>query len=667
MNRTNQNPQHKSHPTKPRPQTPTSTSSFSPQPEIEPAAAANQAKQFLSPDAPNILALQRTMGNKAIQRLIGQRQSKVQRHWMPGEQEEVQAMPAIQRHWMPGEEQEIQAKRLQRQEDEELQETPAVQRVAMSRSFGMPGYVQRRAIVQETINHHLWSNAAAHRPIQREDGKTPEAPAPEAKTEAKSTPITFTSPITFDKTEIPADGKTTAQAQVKFDPAGSTIKWELDGERFGSSISDGGLVTPGSDLKGNESAKLQVKVVDSKTPTNATTGFITLWDAKLFQAKIDYPKFVAGTYSFPNFRPYNFGKFDVEYVPAGNVLNANMRVKFEFPDDPVTPPSARNLWGFFGGQERKAVEARHKTYITNFINQVTTQWSGRYQFKNVREPQSIWGKLNPISVNLKVEDVESNQHFLIKAYTKTAGTANVTGGGVTSLYKGDDVPKPAFNPGTAQGELTRVRRNTPTPILFANNTTDVPGTDLGKLQFLGTYLSRINNPKFDIKIDGYASKTGDSAKNQALSQSRADNVANVLRGAGVAQHNLAVNAHGDSGSTADAGWRKVEIASDIPVGWQNFQDVTAHEFGHMLGLDDEYAAGRGPLAEHHDLVAKAFGKEYADQVAKAGDTDYGSVMEGGSDVRIQHYVTFWQGLVESTLKGATPDPKFGWDDWKFIG
>ena len=354
-------------------------------------------------------------------------------------------------------------------------------------------------------------------------------------------------------------------------------------------------------------------------------------------------------------------------MPSGNVLNANMRVKFEFPDDPVTPPSARNLWGFFGGQERKAVEARHKTYITNFINQVTAQWSGRYQFKNVREPQSIWGKLNPISVSLKVEDVESNEHFLIKAFTKTAGTANVTGGGVTSLYKGNDVPQPAFNPGTAQGELTRVRRNTPTPLLFANNSTDVPGGELGKLQFLGTYLSRINNPKFDIKIDGYASKTGDSAKNQTLSQNRADNVANVLRGAGVAQHNLVVNAHGDSGSTADVGWRKVEIASDIPVGWQNFQDVTAHEFGHMLGLDDEYAAGRGPLAEHHDLVAKAFGKEYADQVAKAGDTDYGSVMEGGSDVRIQHYVTFWQGLVESTLKGAVPDPKFGWDDWKFIG
>lgn len=31
-------------------------------------------------------------------------------------------------------------------------------------------------------------------------------------------------------------------------------------------------------------------------------------------------------------------------------------------------------------------------------------------------------------------------------------------------------------------------------------------------------------------------------------------------------------------------------------------------------------------------------------------------MEGGDDVRIQHYVTFWSALAEATQKATLPDP-----------
>ena len=124
---------------------------------------------------------------------------------------------------------------------------------------------------------------------------------------------------------------------------------------------------------------------------------------------------------------------------------------------------------------------------------------------------------------------------------------------------------------------------------------------------------------------------------------------------------------GQAGASDGPEWRKVDITPSLNPGWENVQDVTAHEFGHMIGLGDEYAGGGSPTATHYNLVKKAFGQEYADQVAKRGDTDYASIMEGGNDVRIQHYVTFWSGLAETTLKAPVPDPKFGYDDWKFIG
>jgi outer membrane protein OmpA-like peptidoglycan-associated protein len=670
--------QKKSPHTRPHTATPTTTQL----PEIEPSAAANQAKQFLSPDAPHILALQRTMGNKAIQRLIAQRQSKAQRHWMPGEPEEVQAMPAIQRHWMPGEPEEVQTKRVQREaSDDELQETPARQRVALSRGFGVPGHGQRQAMIHETVSQNLWGNAAAAPTIQTwkkgvigggEDTgtKTTEGwkkATPNAEPGDKSefklgeerTPAVFAGPITFSQVELPADGKSTVQGVTKWTPPSRAVKWGFMGNDYGSTVTDTGQIKVGDNTQGNESVKLQVKAEDAADGSAFTTGFMTLYEAKFFQAKLDFPKFAAATHSFPNFTIGLNGKFDMDYQPAANRADATIKVKFAFPDEDLSKMGLGDMVNTIISQ----IERQQK-----FISQIAAQWSGRYQFKNVREPQSIWGKLNPVDVKVNVIPVTSGQHFTVNLYSKTKGRANV-GGGQVHMFAGSDVPKPAFNPGTAQGELTRVRRNTPTPILFANNSADVPGDAAAKLQFLGTYLSRIHNPKFDVTIVGHASATGQKTHNQKLSETRAQNVANILTGAGAAHHKIQPSGTGQTGADASEQWRKVEIVSDTPPGWQNMQDTTAHEFGHMIGLGDEYM-GDDPtqtLATHHALVAKAFGKDYADQVAKRGDTDYASVMEGGDDVRIQHYVTFWSALAEATQKAALPDPKFGYDDWKFIG
>jgi outer membrane protein OmpA-like peptidoglycan-associated protein len=597
----------------------------------------------------DVLALQGSIGNKGVRRYVSD--PAVQGHWLPGEPEEIQAMSAasrrplspahtVQAHWLSGEPEEIQAMRLGQQRSQ-----PGFGRAAFRAS---PPAAQR----------NLWGNQS--RPaVQRQDkGEVKEAP---------KTVVAFGA-VAFAPKEIPADGKTTAQANVKATPPGRSINWSIDGDEYGSTVNKSGLVTPGNDVKGEESVTLKVKAADEEQPEVFSLGMLTLWDAKFFQAKKDFPKFVAGNYTYPKFTKGFNGKFDVDYQPASNQLDITVKVKFNFIDDPAPQPSLFNLFGLLYKEPKADVEARHKAYRDNFMKIVTSQWSGRFQMQNVREPKSIWGKLNPVHSNVNVVEVDADQHFVIEVHQKKTGTANVHMG-TTQLFKGNDAPVPAFNTGaaTAEGELTRVRRNTPTPILFANNSADVPADAAAKLQFLGAYLSRINNPKFEVNIVGHASATGKEKHNQQLSVERADNVAAILQGAGAGHHKIGATAVGFAGADKSEQWRKVVISSDVPAGWQNIQDVTAHEFGHMLGLGDEYFMKGMPEATHYELVEKAFGSDYAEQVAKRGDTFSASIMERGDDVRVQHYVTIWSALCETTMKAPLPDPKFGYDDWKLIG
>ncbi len=42
-------------------------------------------------------------------------------------------------------------------------------------------------------------------------------------------------------------------------------------------------------------------------------------------------------------------------------------------------------------------------------------------------------------------------------------------------------------------------------------------------------------------------------------------------------------------------------------------------------------------------------------------------MQSGNDVRIQHYVTFWEALGEATAQAGAPVPPLTRADWEFIG
>jgi hypothetical protein len=192
----------------------------------------------------------------------------------------------------------------------------------------------------------------------------------------------------------------------------------------------------------------------------------------------------------------------------------------------------------------------------------------------------------------------------------------------------------------------------------------------------------MSRPKFIINVVGHASKTGPEPENIKYSQARAQSVMDKLKGYGVTNHTLSASGVGSTGATEDGSWRKVDFVASVDPSFSNVQDVDMHEFGHMLGLDDEYtyAGETRDWNSQKDFIKKMLGEEaygkgneekYASEVSKiqkiAPESSAG-VMYAGDEVRVYNYVTFWKALYDTAAMGGNqPTPAFSWKDWKVIG
>lgn len=438
---------------------------------------------------------------------------------------------------------------------------------------------------------------------------------------------------------------------------------------------------PKDEIKVDPKTAPEPKKMDAKTAEE---------EAAKKQAETEYKKFTAGgPYKINPYVPDqvdNFGKFDSIYDPANRTLTADMRVKFDFPDLPL--PKGDSLLNLI---QAPIIETVHDTYAQNFIAQVHKGWSGRFTFRNIREPQSVWGKLNPIAVKVNVQPVKSNQHYLVKGYFKKTGTANVTSNtpaknnpspATLTLFKGDlDAMTQGFTgyKQTGADEVKRLQRNLP-KIHFANESMTIEDKYIPDLQYVADYLKMMNRPKFIINVVGHANKTGNEKNNIKYSAQRAQVVANRLKAFGVTNHTVSASGIGSKGATASGAWRKVDFNIGVDKSFSNVQDVTVHEFGHMLGLDDEYVRGAKDKRTHTTqkaFMAKMLGEEtygkgsegkLGEEVTSVLPMASASVMESGNEVRPYHYVTLWQALYDTAANAASqPVPPFTWKDWKVSG
>lgn len=185
-------------------------------------------------------------------------------------------------------------------------------------------------------------------------------------------------------------------------------------------------------------------------------------------------------------------------------------------------------------------------------------------------------------------------------------------------------------------------------------------------QYINTYKSAAGHDGQPIQIIGRASSTGAAGHNQTLSEQRAAAVESFLVSGGISATNAqrtSDTGEGATGATTDAEWRRV----DLTVGDGQAQNVAAHEFGHMLGLDDEYAtlpedpahpereglirgSGNpiGTAVDHNDLDNDG-GQDVGIDGAVSENND--NIMSLGNTVQSQHYSVFHFALEKVTAKG----------------
>jgi hypothetical protein len=161
-----------------------------------------------------------------------------------------------------------------------------------------------------------------------------------------------------------------------------------------------------------------------------------------------------------------------------------------------------------------------------------------------------------------------------------------------------------------------------------------------------------------VTVIGHASATGSHEANEQVALQRAQNVAAYLQSHGkqIAGYRVEARSEGDTGATADADWRRV----DIVVGDGRAQVTMMHETGHMFGLDDEYASPPGGFAPGagtpgtigtptaHGAISGAMGGGVQPAVFENND----NIMSVGNVVRPQHYSTFFEALTNVTAPQA---------------
>ena len=238
--------------------------------------------------------------------------------------------------------------------------------------------------------------------------------------------------------------------------------------------------------------------------------------------------------------------------------------------------------------------------------------------------------------------------------------------GEGQLYQSDVQEESDFNSvDVARAERKRIDRAiaaaSASPILFGHNSARIPPAEQTKLRTLANALKAKNpsDPAIPIKVDGFASSEGSVGLNNTLSQDRANAVAALLRAESIPQP-VGTNPRGPVGAPNDASNRKAVIATDTTFETSyssNRYSVAEHEFGHTLGLPDEYVNNlTGPLGtwqSGYDALARTAGVAPPDRWGE----DTSSQMSNGVDVLPRHYLTLWEAL------GAMTAPDINRNEW----
>lgn len=297
-----------------------------------------------------------------------------------------------------------------------------------------------------------------------------------------------------------------------------------------------------------------------------------------------------------------------------------------------------------------------QTWMDDYRNTVQNAWGGQHYFQSKRWEELMANVNVVVNVHSGSQANDHCQATIIKTPPGALGAVVYHGTGASSTDQAMVMSSSGIGPSATNFLQYSLQ--------FENNSADInTATGIGHgggngKDYLDKFIADFGAGYADagdpIQITGRANATGDPEHNQRLSEERARNVENYLTTNGLtgsANRTTDVGV-GSSGADEDPSWRRV----DIQVGSGEAQNTAAHEFGHIIGLGDEYASpatgfypGAGtpvPIGNPatHDALAQKMGGGVRGAVAENSD----SIMSVGNSVRPQHYATFFDALQKTT-------------------
>ena len=376
------------------------------------------------------------------------------------------------------------------------------------------------------------------------------------------------------------------------------------------------------------------------------------------QARKDRETFIAAgkkgptTYNPTTNNPANYyGGFDVTYDPALQTLDVKVKSSIKFlpgmalksglaeAKEPsadartaadainALPAAARAAevkkwtWSKNGGPDADD----EKTFLADFKSSVTSAWQAKHPFHCSKKHWEDLGATTMVDVEITEGAQAATDHMKMNAYKipkdKKIASANVNR---TDPAKGAFGNTMTLNSSTVQ---TKGFNKLVVDVAFDPGTNTLTTAAKSRLTALGGDLP--NAPAgATIPADDVTAKL--PGADDAARQARFNAVRDTLTAAGMNAGRVKF----ENAGTGDGG--------RVQVGDGKVQTASAHEMGHMFGLDDEYTSsnakyGAGMKTEHTDFAEKAGFKG-----AQHARSD--SIMSGGTNVKAQHYVTFLDAL-----------------------
>jgi outer membrane protein OmpA-like peptidoglycan-associated protein len=317
------------------------------------------------------------------------------------------------------------------------------------------------------------------------------------------------------------------------------------------------------------------------------------------------------------------------------------------------------------------------TFASEFISQVSSTWSGQHQMSSTKPCWEHYSALPMVHV-VQVDDAASAHYNMTIHKVSDAELPFVYRSAINNENLSDPAAQPTgdlWETDTASNANFRSRRVATDErkridaaiaaagagrIQFEKDSAVVPPGERGKLDQLASALNQVypNAPRIPLDLTGWASAEGTAARNNDLSLDRALAVERYLSGRSVPQPLTSIG-FGATGAPNDVANRRVDVATDTTFEStyaDNDYSVGVHEFGHMLGLTDEYRATEtGLLAgarTNYETLMTSAGVEKP----RWGE-DTSSIISAGVDVLPRHYVTIWEAL------GRMTEPDILQDQW----